>query len=88
MIAPGLIPKAGMNELTPEAWIAAITDLSGRIVQLRESTCELSSVAIFERARIVDSLNDQLVDLVCLPKAQPWLVEVAAALGTVHGRAS
>lgn len=78
MIAPGLIPKAGMNDLTPDAWIAAITDLSGRIAQLRESTCELSSVAIFERALIVDTLNDQLVDLVCLPKAQPWLVDLAA----------
>ena len=88
MTAPGLVPKAGMDDLTPEAWIANVVELSDRIRQLRETPCGISSVAIFGRALHVENLSDDLAELISLPKAQPWLAEIKAGVGVMFGRAS
>lgn len=88
MSALGLVPKAGVDDLTPEAWIANVVELSDRIRQLREAPCDISSVAIFGRALHVEFLSEDLVELVSHPKAQPWLAEIRAGVGVMFGRAS
>ncbi|MDO9639650.1 MAG: hypothetical protein Q7J44_14010 [Pseudotabrizicola sp.] len=88
MIAPSLVPKVGVDDLTPEAWIAEVVELSGRIRQLRETPCDISSVAIFGRAHVVEFLSEDLVALMGHPKAQPWLAEIQAGVGVMFGRAS
>ncbi len=88
MSASGLIPKAGKKALcTEEEWIFAWVQLSARIGRLGKVPVGSSS-EISEHDLAFDALTAELVHLICLPEAQPWLAEIEAGVVEMFGRAS
>jgi hypothetical protein len=83
----GLIPEAGMGAITPEEWAFAIQQLSEWIAQLRSTTEGLEGPEVVERELVLELMCETLVDLLCLPKAQPWLQECRVYFDVTYGGA-
>lgn len=77
----GLIPEAGMDAMTPQEWAHAINVLSVWIADASGRYEAMSGIEVLEHGLVVDLMRETLVDLICLPKAAPWLawIEVNAA---------
>lgn len=87
MSVSGLIPEAGIEAITPEEWIGAVASLSAQIPQLRNIPDGLKGVDLIERELVIQALEAELLELVCLPKAQQWIAEIEASVGVMFGRA-